>query len=98
MADLQVTRLTFRQHLSLIIHTQLEKRKGKLSGGDLNKGGGRIGTAVKREIKEVQFRVVLVYPGTMTTPLDRSNRTKEVWIRADASVDEVCQRIREEMM
>ena len=74
------------------------KGKGKLSGGDLNKGGGRSGTAVKRKIKEVLFRVVWVYPGITTTPLDQSNRTKEVWIRADASADDVCQRIREEMM
>ena len=51
---------------------------------------------MKRKIKEIRFRVVWVYPGTLTIPLDRSTRTKEVWIRADVSADDVCRRIREE--
>ena len=67
----------------------------------VGKGKGRgkgKGEAIKRKVKEIRFRVVWVYPGTTCTPPDRNSRTKEVWIRVDASADDVSQRIREELM
>lgn len=67
------------------------KGKGKL-GGKISKYGKG---SSKKKIREIRFRVVWVYPGTRSTPINRAEKAKEVWIRADASASEVEQRIRE---
>lgn len=70
------------------------KGKGRLGCGGNDK---RKGVGVKRKIKEIRFRIVWVHPGTTNTPRDRGSRTKEVWIRSDASAENVQNCIREEM-
>ncbi len=65
-----------------------------------SKGKGKIGAETKvlkgkRKIKERRLRVVWVYPRTSTTPTDRAERFREVWVRADASASEIRDRIKD---
>ena len=64
------------------------KGKGKLGGKNIVKGSS------KKKIREVRFRVVWVYPGTTSTPINRVEKAKEIWIKANAPASEVEERIR----
>ena len=57
------------------------KGKGK---GKFGSGPRVVKGSTKRKNKEVRFRVISVVPGTSSTPVNRGDRAKEMWIRADA--------------
>lgn len=80
----------FRPSLKCFGARSKDKGKGKLSSGPRIAKG-----SVKRKIKQVRFRVISVPPGTSSTPVNRGDRAKEMWFRADASATTVHKQIRE---